>query len=966
MSNWMLSQWFNRSAKAYSGSFDFQLQNLESRELYSASDLVINEFLASNTSGQTDIDGDRPDWIEIHNPTGSAIDLDGLFLTDDASDLTKWQLPAQSIGGNQYLVVFASGKDRATADDDIHTNFKLSKSGEYLGLIDTDGTTVIHDYGTQYPEQFDDTTYGLSSPSTVSYFTTPTPGGSNSGILLQSGPAIHNVTKNMEAVDNNVDIIVVATVTPVFDSVSSVALHYRVNYGSEFAVIMYDNGTNNDAIAGDGIYTGTISKNVSNVGDMVRWYVTAEDSDGRASRAPVWDANLIDRLNAPEYFGTMIKDPAVDSQLQTLEWFVNDPSAARTDAGTRASVYYNGEFYDNIFVRRRGQSSAGWYKRNYKFDFNKGHHFKHTEGEGRAEEFNLQSSYSDKSYIRRILSWDLFKNAREVGGLAFPMRVQQNGEFFSVATFVEQPDEDYLERNGLDPDGALYKMFNQLTSGFSGVEKKTRQYEGNDDLQALVDGVSPNASVSDRHTYLFDNVDLESVINHWAVQTLVHNNDQVAKNYYLYRDTNGTGKWRFVPWDMDLTWGRNFGAGGGVLSDGIWADDDRMSHPFFGDAEHGKIDNLWNRLTNAIMKDDTAREMYLRRLRTLMDQELQQEAKTAQPGITLTVDPATGQIAIQNYSLETVHLEAYTIGSAFGNFNPSTWNSLSDQGLAGWDEANPTNSIISELNLLNKLTLAPGQVYHLGVALNTVVTGELTLNYLLDDSKIIKEGEVIYGNLPVNEPGDWVANHAHEFDPQSGGDNLKLELRIDELYNLMKDDVALDRIKWGNPYGQNQDFLTAINILKEEYISVRREHLFENHSINNPAYPDNAGIPDEQSAGATVSFGNIDFRPASGNQDQEYIQINNSNGTAIDISGWTIEGGISHTFKSGTVIPAGGTLYLTKNFQAFLARTTGPAGGQGLLVQEGYQGHLSNFGEELVLKNNTGAQIATKIGRAHV
>ena len=65
------------------GYSEIQLENLEPREMYSASDLVISEFLAANETGITDIDGDRPDWIEIHNPTDSAIDLDGLFLTDN-------------------------------------------------------------------------------------------------------------------------------------------------------------------------------------------------------------------------------------------------------------------------------------------------------------------------------------------------------------------------------------------------------------------------------------------------------------------------------------------------------------------------------------------------------------------------------------------------------------------------------------------------------------------------------------------------------------------------------------------------------------------------------------------------------------------------------------------------------------------------------------------------------------------
>ena len=72
-----------------------------------------------------------------------------------------------------------------------------------------------------------------------------------------------------------------------------------------------------------------------------------------------------------------------------------------------------------------------------------------------------------------------------------------------------------------------------------------------------------------------------------------------------------------------------------------------------------------------------------------------------------------------------------------------------------------------------------------------------------------------------------------------------------------------------------------------------------------------------------------------------------------------LKAALAHTFNSGTVIPAGGTLYLAKNFQAFINRNVGPTGGQGLLVQEGYKGNLSNFGEELILKNVAGDEIQT-------
>ncbi len=61
-----------------------------------------------------------------------------------------------------YLVVFASGKDRRDPAGELHTNFKLSGSGEYLGLVRPDGITVASEFAPTYPVQAADVSYGLA------------------------------------------------------------------------------------------------------------------------------------------------------------------------------------------------------------------------------------------------------------------------------------------------------------------------------------------------------------------------------------------------------------------------------------------------------------------------------------------------------------------------------------------------------------------------------------------------------------------------------------------------------------------------------------------------------------------------------------------------------------------------------------------------------------------------------------
>ncbi|MED5471640.1 MAG: hypothetical protein VX577_07815, partial [Verrucomicrobiota bacterium] len=57
---------------------------------------VISEFMANNESVLADTDGDFSDWIEIYNPDNTDYNLQGLYLTDSADNLTKWQFPEVS------------------------------------------------------------------------------------------------------------------------------------------------------------------------------------------------------------------------------------------------------------------------------------------------------------------------------------------------------------------------------------------------------------------------------------------------------------------------------------------------------------------------------------------------------------------------------------------------------------------------------------------------------------------------------------------------------------------------------------------------------------------------------------------------------------------------------------------------------------------------------------------------------
>jgi hypothetical protein len=140
-----------------------RIEQLETRELLAA-DVMISEFVARNGGSLLDGGGESSDWIEVHNAGRTAVDLTGWYLTDNAADLKKWRFPPTTLGAGQFLVVFASGQardDHVDSQGHPHANFQLSGDGEYLALVEPDGTSISSQFRPAFPQQFDDVAFGL-------------------------------------------------------------------------------------------------------------------------------------------------------------------------------------------------------------------------------------------------------------------------------------------------------------------------------------------------------------------------------------------------------------------------------------------------------------------------------------------------------------------------------------------------------------------------------------------------------------------------------------------------------------------------------------------------------------------------------------------------------------------------------------------------------------------------------------
>ena len=120
-------------ARAEQGAAEYRVNVRVVKE----SPVVINELMAANTKSLTDPQGQYEDWLELHNLTDKTVNLTGMYLTDKIDNLKKWAFPENTtIPAHGYLLVWLD--EDGNAESGLHANFKLSRNGETVMLVDAD------------------------------------------------------------------------------------------------------------------------------------------------------------------------------------------------------------------------------------------------------------------------------------------------------------------------------------------------------------------------------------------------------------------------------------------------------------------------------------------------------------------------------------------------------------------------------------------------------------------------------------------------------------------------------------------------------------------------------------------------------------------------------------------------------------------------------------------------------------
>ena len=137
----------------------------------------LNEVMPVNRETLADADGDYSDWIELTNGGTAPVDLEGYALSDVDGKPGRWRFPSVTLAPGEYLVVFASGKNRRSPDGELHTSFRLSEQDGAVHLYDPDGNELSR---LSCASKEADVSIARTGDGGVTDLWTPTPGYANS------------------------------------------------------------------------------------------------------------------------------------------------------------------------------------------------------------------------------------------------------------------------------------------------------------------------------------------------------------------------------------------------------------------------------------------------------------------------------------------------------------------------------------------------------------------------------------------------------------------------------------------------------------------------------------------------------------------------------------------------------------------------------------------------------------------
>ncbi|MEE4311076.1 MAG: CotH kinase family protein, partial [candidate division KSB1 bacterium] len=516
--------------------------------------LFINEFMASNQFTSEDEDGDASDWLELFNPTTQAISLSGHYLTDDVDDRLKWQFPDRMLEPDGFMIIWASDKDRTGAGQ-LHTNFKISKSGEYLGLYDKNGNVVD---SLSFGEQKQDISYGRKQDGGMewTFFSQPTPGESNfsDGILLPSPRFSHDqgyyngpVTISLHSTDQTFDIYYTTNGDIPTQSSMKYESEIRIDTTTAIRAICYD-----DNECSSQVVTKTFL-----VDESIELPILSLVTD---------NSNLYDEEKGIFFndykHGSEWERPAHVSYFKIengLEFDMNagirvHGTATRSSRKKSLRLYFRSEY---------GQSEL-----NYPvFESKDLAHFKRLILRMGGQDHNMYTAYW--TLIRCPLLQRLHSEVQPTFATSRPFMMFLNGKLWGIYYFRERVDKYYLEDNFSVQNADL----NKSTWKWGGETIEGDREHWDDTFLFFK---SKNLGEPENMAIARQLVDIENFTDHNIFNIFGANWDWPQNNVYKFRDRDTNGPWRWIMWDVDAIFGRSSRAKSPTWNAIEWATRDQV------------------------------------------------------------------------------------------------------------------------------------------------------------------------------------------------------------------------------------------------------------------------------------------------------------------------------------------------------------------------------------------------------
>ncbi len=181
------------------------------------------------------------------------------------------------------------------------------------------------------------------------------------------------------------------------------------------------------------------------------------------------------------------------------------------------------------------------------------------------DKISLKSMSTDISFMREWLAWDLFSSLGMVAPKVEHIRLEINNQFIGIFLFIEWITPSMIDRFGYGKDGEFFHpndsvycadmtLLNQprLSECFFKLSPRNTDYTP---LYNLIEEIN-KTPVAEFDRLLDQHFYADSMINWLALNTIIGGGDTYNKNYFIYQ-SKPTSKWLIIPWDFDLSFGRN-------------------------------------------------------------------------------------------------------------------------------------------------------------------------------------------------------------------------------------------------------------------------------------------------------------------------------------------------------------------------------------------------------------------------